>query len=226
MTEVSLDQLRQKELTHIVSLGPRCALAYNLRRYFDFAMAFPFDWWITPVNGLIKALACSVGVETLYAQDGLERTKEGKTVRHRDLQIRFPHEFPHAGELPGRPIVSNFYDHVDGPKRRTTHLVERFLGLNDPNSRILFAREPDDFGGDISSQDHAAISAQLARLFPDALWTLAIVRGPRETDAFGWKCDPECWDSVLRGLDVRLSRDHHVSFVDRATPISADMATL
>ena len=56
MPNVSLDTLREQPVMHIVSLGPRCATTYNLRRHYNFATAYPFDWWISPAGGLIQIL--------------------------------------------------------------------------------------------------------------------------------------------------------------------------
>ena len=43
-------------VSHIVSLGHNCQLTYQLRRYFNFATAFPFDWWVTNMRGVIDTL--------------------------------------------------------------------------------------------------------------------------------------------------------------------------
>ena len=79
--------------TRIISLGGRCAVAHNLRRFFDFGEAFPFDWWITPFDGLIKFLA-NPDPDWLYDPAELDLTANKGSVRHSDLGIRLHHEFP------------------------------------------------------------------------------------------------------------------------------------
>ena len=42
--------------THIVSLGYRCRTTQRLREHYGFKTAFPFDWWITPLQSAVRVL--------------------------------------------------------------------------------------------------------------------------------------------------------------------------
>lgn len=41
---------------YVVSLGANCEVAHHIERYFSIKRRNPFDWWITPFNGLVDAL--------------------------------------------------------------------------------------------------------------------------------------------------------------------------
>src|SRR5437868_103724 len=121
------------------SLGGRCAVAHNLRRFFDFGEAFPFDWWITPFDGLIKFLA-HPDPDWLYDPAKLDLTANKGSVRHSDLGIRLHHEFP-RDRVEGQPINPNFRDAIAMPKARTTRLIKKLLALDTEGENLVFVRE-------------------------------------------------------------------------------------
>lgn len=196
---LSLPEFRQRPATHIVSLGPRCATAYNLRRYFGFGDAFPFDWWITPHDGLVGFLG-DPDLDTLYDPQRLEAAQERATVRHAELGILLHHEFPRDAAAPGRPVVAGWKALLAQPRRRSAHLLDKLLGLDRAGLRIAFVREAG------TCDDTEPIAARLAALFPRAHWTLAaipIVPVPAGPD---WQGDPVLWDQAFRPLALSLER--------------------
>ena len=216
--ELSLARLRKSPVTQIVSLGMRCATAYNLRRHFHFRTAFPFDWWVTPLEGLNALLSISLNIDAIYASQNLELTEKAKSVRHKASDVRLHHEFPRQVAVIGAPVRQNFLQHVEKPRLRTQHLVDRFLALNDARERILFVREQNL--SSLVQADVISASTQLSRLFPNPEWTLAWIQGPEEEAKFGWKGDPLSWDGVLSGLDITIDESRHLPFIDDPAPIA------
>jgi hypothetical protein len=184
----------------------RCAVAYNLRRFYNFRSAFPFDWWITPAEG-VAAFLEHPDADYLYDMTQLELVHAGKTVKHRELGFRLHHEFSRDEGTPGQPVRPGWQGAIADPKSRTVALMDKFLGLNTPGNRIAFVREKADGFGD-------RIAGRLNKLFPLADYTLielSRVPGSNE-DSFGWKGDPARWNETLAPLDLSLDRTHHQSF--------------
>jgi hypothetical protein len=213
--KLPLPDFRTTPATHIVSLGRRCAVAYNLRRFYNFQSAFPFDWWISPLGGVLRFLH-HPDVDSLYDPEQLELSHNGSTVRHRTLQIQLHHEFPRDTSQPGRPVRDEWRDAIEHPKSRTTALLEKFLALNAGGNRIAFIREDNGPGEQIAKR--------LDALFPLADYTL--VELPRVPggmqDAYGWKGNPVLWDAALHDLGLTLDRTHHRPFQDKAALIRED----
>ncbi len=82
--------------SHVASLGRRCRTTHRLRRFFGFDTAFPFDWWITPLDGAVRFLR-DWDLERLYDPARLRdvrRWGRSRYVEHADYRIRLQHEFP------------------------------------------------------------------------------------------------------------------------------------
>lgn len=201
MPEIPLDILRQEKLTQIVSLGMRCAVAYNLRRYFNFATAMPFDWWLTPPEGL-RQLLSDFDVDYLYDPDLLELTENAASVLHKELEILLHHEFPRDFDRPDEPVLPNFAEHIEAPRARTVRLRDRLMSANRDGERILFVREAD--------YDDALIQT-LHASFDRALWSCVWIEKIPDGD-FEWTSDPELWDAALSRLGVALDRTNHAEF--------------
>ena len=194
---IDLKDFSKSPASHVVSLGPRCATAYNVRRHYDFGDAFPFDWWITNCKGLEYVLS-NPDVDYLYSLDKLIMIESGDSIKHKDLEILFHHEFFRDWSLPNNPIKSGWEDNVDVPRKRTQYLMEKFLSLNKSGNRVFFIREVDNLGESLE------IENRLIDLFPDAEWCLAEI--PRvQSRVAGWKGDPVVWDKLLSAFNVNLS---------------------
>ncbi|HEY5237717.1 MAG TPA: DUF1796 family putative cysteine peptidase [Rhizomicrobium sp.] len=203
--KLCLEDFRTAPATHIVSLGRRCAVAYNLRRFYNFQSAFPFDWWISPLGGVVQFLE-RPDVDCLYDPEELELSHNGSTVRHRTFQIQLHHEFPKDASHTGRLVRDDWRDAIEHPKRRTTALLKKFLGLNAPGNRVAFVREDD------ATADQ--ITERLNELFPLADYLL--VELPKfpggMNDEHGWKGNPTLWNEALRNLNLTLDRTRHSPF--------------
>lgn len=208
--QMELPVFRREPATHIVSLGMRCVVAHNLRRFYDFSTAYPFDWWVTPAIGL-TALLAEPDVDALYDVSQLSLAEGGKSVCHVN-GIRLFHEFARDKTQRAKPVRPGWQDALAAPRERTAALVQRLLKLNAPGNRIAFFRQPDKRVG--------KIAAALAARFPLAEWTL-IGLAPIEKDAAlekDWRGDPARWDHVLRDLDLEFDRRRHRPHADSVSP--------
>jgi len=212
MTQLSTETLIREPVTHIVSLGPRCATSYNLRRYFNYLTAYPMDWWISDEMGTAAFLADNMNLDTLYDPDFLEEGANYSTVVHRTFRIKFHHEFPRNEKIPGNPVIVNYKDHISKPRQRTQYLVNRLRSLNTSSERILFVREcaepmdPSDYIIDISKH--------LTRLFSDAEWALALIKLGDDPSTTDWRGTPAFWDPRLAVLNARLDQSRHKPFAE------------
>lgn len=200
MMSLPLTEFRRASATQIISLGPRCSTSYNLRRYYNFNSAFPFDWWVTPEPALIGILG-RFDADYLYDPAQLERIASPNSVRHRDLGFLLHHEFP---RIPGQPVVvDNFLDLIETPKARSRYLIDKMKGLDRPGERLLFIRE--------TVTSSTELEAALARLFVHAEWCIQSI--PHIPEAgFDWRCDMKVWDEVLGALGVQLDISRHKPF--------------
>ncbi len=169
MPQETLESFRKRPASHIVSLGSRCAVAHNLRRYYNFNTAYPFDWWITPLRGVIGYLE-RPDIDFLYSADELVLAEGSATVKHRSLYIELHHEFPRAGGQHSSPVVPDFLAWCEAPSARTRRLTERLLQLDDPETRILFVREQANATSCVEQLERA-----LEATFLRATWCLAVV---------------------------------------------------
>jgi len=203
MAEVSISDFAEKPATHIVSLGPLCVMTYNLRRYFNFSSPFPFDWWYTSETSLVYLLG-DPDVNFIYDPSELHLVNEGDSVRHRSLGILLHHEFPRHWKLPRQPVVENWVEFIERPKRITRFLIRKLFELNDPSSRILFAT-----GVTCGTQ----LPLALNQAFPLAEWCLLKVPDFRDPGEY-WKGNPARWDEYLRGTGLTLDNSGHAEFME------------
>ncbi|WP_296817178.1 hypothetical protein [Brevundimonas sp.] len=184
-----------RSFTHVISLGNRCATAYNLRRHFSFGDGHLFDWWITPYPGLL-ALLDNLSADWLYDPASLEMLPDNRAVRHRPSGIELTHDFPRVGKHAG-PVTVDFLDYLDRPKSRAGYLIDKLKGLNCPGERILFVRE---------AAVTSALSERLAALLPLARFEVASIEPVANLG--DWRGDPALWDAALASLEARLIGDH------------------
>src|SRR5580704_11359124 len=114
-----------KVYDRIVGVGQNCRLTYNLRRTFGEARAYPFDWWITPLSGLLAFLQ-DLSVERFYDPEALEAVHDergARVIRNARYDIELHHEFPRDQEGLVRP---GWADHIARPRSRTAYLMDRF----------------------------------------------------------------------------------------------------
>lgn len=77
----------------ILSAGPNCRTAWNVRNYFGIEQAYPFDWWITPARSALKMLDPSFRF-SLKAEDlTISSPDHHNTVYNSRLNILHHHDF-------------------------------------------------------------------------------------------------------------------------------------
>lgn len=129
--------------THVVPIGANCRVSYQLRRHLGTDAAWPFDWWIAPIQATTRYLA-ELDPAKLYDPDALEEmTVDGGcvAVRSRRYGIRLLHEFPRVAAQGVRTVVApGWRDHIAAARARHEHLLARLRALDAPGRRILFVR--------------------------------------------------------------------------------------
>lgn len=76
----------------VISLGPNCRNAFNLRRFVGDETAYPFDWWITPVRSMLAMIRPEFRFEIVRQDLSIEQ--DGGTVLNRRLNLLHHHDFP------------------------------------------------------------------------------------------------------------------------------------
>lgn len=203
--------------THIVSLGCRCRTTQRLREHYGFKTAFPFDWWITPIDGAVRFLR-EWDLERLYDPARLREARRwGRTmyIEHRDYRIRLQHEFPM--DEARRHVHAGWRGHIGEARARTDHLMRKFEGLDRPDRKVLFVRElrpGEEAQAARIAQLREAVLARAPRAQTRFLlisrqgigaegWTPLAIDDPRPEP---WTGTPEIWDAALGTLAFRLER--------------------
>lgn len=112
----------------VISLGPNCRNTWNLRKYFNFDRAYPFDWWITPAKSMLKMINPAFDFR-LKKEDLLVTglaTNGKNSVYNRRLNLLHHHDFNRIEE-----VVQEVID------KDVERLEEKY--------RFLFSRMKSDF---------------------------------------------------------------------------------
>jgi hypothetical protein len=204
---------------HIVSLGRACETAYNLRRHYGFATAYPFDWWISGTDGVARFIR-EANADDLYRLSALEPVDDGASIRNARYDIRLHHEFPRDRGAPGRPVIADWAARVAAPRARTAHLARRLFGLADTAGSIVFVRSCRPRDGEAAL---AALLQALEMRFPRQQVGVVLVNH-QGADVAGypahrmavappatadWRGDPAAWDAALGALGLRLTPGLH-----------------
>jgi hypothetical protein len=149
--------------THVVPLGLSCRVTYQARTYFRAGVSHPFDWWITPVEGLARYISL-FDPDRIYRADALgELIEDGwiSSIASREFGFLLYHEFPRRKAAPPIRVVSADW-RAGIAAARETHVrkLERLAALDRPGNRILFVRDRLE-----SAEDPASTQALV-----DALW--------------------------------------------------------
>jgi hypothetical protein len=130
--------------THVVPLGLSCRVAYQVRTYFASPTAHPFDWWLSPIDGLTRYLA-NPDPERVYGDGALaELAEDGRiaTIVAPEFGFQLFHEFPRYDVgRPPRAVVPDWLRHVAEARQRHTRRLERLLALDRRGNRLLFVRD-------------------------------------------------------------------------------------
>ena len=131
--------------THVVPLGCSCRVSYQARAYFGSKEAYPFDWWLTPIDGLTRYLS-DPDPDRVYGPDALEElVVDGHVANVVATEFGFMlyHDFPRWDVgLPQRRVVApGWQAHVPEMRARHARRLDRLLALDRPGRRILFVRD-------------------------------------------------------------------------------------
>ncbi len=202
--------------THIVSLGYRCRSTRRLRDYFGLTTAFPFDWWISPIEGLTGFLR-RWDLDHLYDPRCLSIRQRGSSmpyIQHAEYKIGMVHEFPtDRSKLSGKGYLAYIADARD----RTAHLMAKFDKLNRPDRSLLFVRQLAPVEEKRSRAWAELRQAALDRVAAATCTFLLISRSGVTAPGWvplavddpidePWSGDPVKWDPAFASLDFRLER--------------------
>ena len=124
-------------VTHIVSLGKNCMVAYQIRRFFNLEKSFPLDWWITPFDGLIRFLEIPE-VNNLFDADKLAISENGQSITNPYYGISYHHDFTREG--PDHSLAKNFKDQINAIKEKYSYLIDKLNQLDSNSNSIVFVR--------------------------------------------------------------------------------------
>lgn len=205
---------------HIVSLGSACETAYNLRRHFGFATAYPFDWWISQTAGVARFIR-EADAAALYRESELQPSANARSIVNARYGIRLHHEFPRDRQVRGQPVIAGWARHLAAPQARTAHLIRRLSGLAAAGQRIVFVRS---FGPrDTNAAAALSLLAALEDRFAPARIGVVLVNhegrlpaGPpvhrlavARVAGSDWRGDAGAWDAALGTLGLRLTPGLH-----------------
>jgi hypothetical protein len=172
--------------THVVPLGLSCRVAYQVRSYFASATAHPFDWWLTPIQGLTSYLA-NPEPQRVFGDGALAALElDGRisTIVAPEFGFQLYHDFPrHDVGRPPRAVVPDWRLHVAEARERHARRLERLLALNRRGNRLLFVRDRLDVEGGAGNASPTRALAQLAQIlierWPQAEVELLVINAPR-----------------------------------------------
>ena len=170
---------------HVVPLGLSCRVAYQVRTCFASATAYPFDWWLTPIDALTRYLL-RPDPERIYGRGALAELVVGDQISAivaPEFGFQLFHEFPRQDiGRPARVVAPDWRDHVAAARNRHTQRLDRFLALDQPGNRILFVRDRLDAesgsGLRAPAESVAGLWHALSKLFPRAGIELLLINVP------------------------------------------------
>ncbi len=137
------DRLRpQRPLTHVVPLGLSCRVTYQVRVFFGSEVAYPFDWTMTPLEGLARYLAV-LDPDRIYSEAALEEVVvDGRVdaLQSREFGLWLYHEFPRRRDGDVSVVSPGWQEHLAFAKERHARRLQRLKGLDAAGHRILFIR--------------------------------------------------------------------------------------
>jgi hypothetical protein len=165
-------------------MGLSCRVTYQVQSYFESTIAYPFDWWLTPIDGFLRYLS-DPNPDRVYGAGALdELVVDGHVISIVAPEFGFQlyHEFPREDVgLPTRMVAAGWRDQV--AKQRAIHVrrLDRLLALDRPGRRILFVRDRLDVeaqGTDAAAESVAKLWSLLSNRFRRAEVELLLVNVP------------------------------------------------
>jgi len=218
------------ELSHIVSVGSECRVAYNLRRFYNFGDAYPFDWWISKLTGIVSALT---QMSRIYRVEELEPILdvEGniQAIGNRSGSIRLHHEFPRNYAVIGSPVANGWEGKLDKPQTRFEYLVAKFDEMSRLRQRVLWVR----YG--LNDIDIKGLAQVIEQQYPGIesyylLINSGVVDGESEhvyyrsltNDEKQWRGSRVAWDGLLESLPFSLKNHLLKPFSENIEPDGRD----
>lgn len=166
----------------IISLGSDCHVATELRVHNLRNRAFPFDWNVTPLEGLFHVLeddfAHFLDENYLIMRDdlnGVLNTYYGIDFRH-DFPNRNPLvppekqiEYYEPCEMPEYKIYENFLDFIGPVREKYNRRIQRFRDVVNGNNQVVFIRH-----GDISKEQTVKLHSLIRSKFPNLDFILVV----------------------------------------------------
>jgi hypothetical protein len=183
-----LDIANNNRVTHIVSLGKNCMVAYQIRRFFGVEKSYPLDWWITPFDGLIKFLEFS-DVNNLFDADQIAISENGQTIMNPQYGICYHHDFKREG--PDNRISKNFIDQVGEVKEKYHHVINN-LNLLDTNSNSVVFIRSINYNDDLKK-----LTSVLGLKFRNADFSVLSINPKIQGVGSNWQGDNKEWDEFF-----------------------------
>jgi hypothetical protein len=201
-----------------------------VREYFGSTIAYPFDWWLTPIDGLISYLS-DPNPERIYGAGALDEVvADGHvtSVVAPEFGFLLYHEFPRQDVgLPTRVVAADWRAHVPEQRARHARRLDRMLALDRPGRRILFVRDRldvDGKGDETAAASVAKLWSILSSRWSRAEIELLLVNVPcdartpercvrwadfedaRGDDAEGWRGNSAGWARAFASREERERR--------------------
>jgi hypothetical protein len=224
--------------THAVPLGLSCRVSYHVRTCFKSTTAYPFDWWLTPIDGLIRYLS-DPDPDRVYGNGALDEVVvEGDVtcVGAPEFGFLLFHEFPRKEVALHKTVLApDWRDHVAKARARHVRRLDRLFALDRRGRRILFVRDRldvDGKGAEVAAESVAKLWSLLSNRWRRAEIELLLVNVPcdvripqpgvrwvdfedvRGDSAKGWRGDSTHW---ARALDRQSSKTAWISPDERPT---------
>lgn len=174
-------RFRPRRYDRVVSIGSNCEVTWNIRNCFGTDRAYPFDWWMTPLNSMLELLGNRF--DGLFESKNLQVPADRKTVVDKRYNLMYHHDF--ARDADGLVIVDSVDQQLAGLKKKYEFLSTRFINELD-GKKVLFVRnrcgnDPaylDGDYGDIQPEQCIEIHKKLAGLLPNARFDIFATNKP------------------------------------------------
>ena len=172
----------------VISLGTNCEIAFNVRNTFQTERAYPFDWWITPIQAVPAILRDRFALDV--AAHNLVHGGELTSIMNRKYGLLHHHDFGHisadVADESWKALIPTVAEKYRALGERFFADVARaqdvlFVVNGDGNHRAYVARRPFD------ETVYLEVLATLRALFPHTRSRLAIFNSVHEPFAAAYK---------------------------------------
>ncbi|KAA1053988.1 DUF1796 family putative cysteine peptidase [Azospirillum argentinense] len=164
----------------IIGLGGNCQVTWQLRNFYGFETAYPFDWWITPWGSLLRLL--ETDFDGLFLDDGQKIIRNRDTVVCLNTWILHHHDF--RRDANGKEVQGGIQEQIPGLRQKYRKIIDRFYD-HAGNGRVLFVRNglnnipemPE--GTQNISKDPKLLVDALAKKFPNTDFHVLFTNFPK-----------------------------------------------